>query len=604
MKPYKHVSNRSLIKSVSNLIYLILILCSNSNADPVIDRNVFTHYQQHQSNLKKQIISLMLFFNHFEDRNIFLNSNKNKPSIHFTSLDFMPVIIVTFKDNFDFFSKLLQNKQLKYIALNEPAGEKVEVNTNHVLIRPKTMFHHPGLNLWWNKGYDGHSATVAIIDSGIASEHPALRDKTITISPLSYFENKRGVRSAHGTGVACIYSGDPKNSKYRGIAYKTPRLLSTIAGEGNKTLKDFYITYSGLNWIFTQKNKPWVINYSFGNGPIACKTCPDWSGMARVVDYIVNQKNILWVTSAGNNGYVKPRHHYPFTSTMTVPADSYNSLTVANMNMYKENNSIRKLSRLTHAIKYTSSRGPTRSGRKKPDITAPGNDTYTCAPDPQKYRLNYKSDMNYSNGYRLMGGTSSAAPYVGAAIILLKESGIRSSKALKALLINSADTWTDNQKPGPDDPTVSEQGTHQPLLGSEWNPTYGWGYINMEKAFYQRKHIINGNLSLLKPEMTIKLKLLGTDKVTLVHERRVGFNIKGKPWRLTALKLQALDPITRKILVEDSSIIDNVHQISLCTNSQSALCFVKQSRTVLIRIVLASDYIDGSIKEPFSLVYS
>jgi serine protease AprX len=496
-----------------------------------------------------------------------------------------------------------------YIALNKPAGEKIEISLHTK--KPKIQYRYPGIDKWWAKNYKGQSGIIGIIDSGLAPDHPALATKKIIINQTekSGFTNyPYGVRSPHGTGVACIYAGYPikEDGDIRGVSYKAPIILSTLAGEGYKNKDNFWITYSSLNWLFSLNPlRPSVINYSFGNGEVTCSSCPDWSGMSKVVDYIVNKHKILWVTSAGNNGYTKPKSKAPFKSTMTVPADNYNALTVANMNMYvaDEEDDTRKFHREKHAIRYTSSRGPTLSGRKKPDITAPGNDTYTCAPNPRKYHFNY-SGMNYEEGYRLMGGTSAAAPHVGGAILLIQEAGITNPMAIKALLINSADTWTDSNKPGPDDPDYPYKGGHHPVPGSEWNRTYGWGYMNMNTAFNQRAHLILNKLTIENPVIEYQLKLIPQDKITLVHERRVGFDKQGAPWKFSNLKLELIDLIDHKSLVHDQSSLDTVHQVSLCSLYSEELCVKGKPLEVIVRITLLSTALDGVNEEPFALAYS
>ncbi|WP_419420804.1 S8 family serine peptidase [Legionella sp. D16C41] len=587
---------------------IVCFLCFFSfvvNGKPFIDKDVRQAMQLSYLGQQGVFQSLFLFFNSNEKRNAFIDVIKTNPNLSVMSLNFMPVAIVTFIPTAKIYKKITQSADILYIALNKPANEKVELSSHST--HPRVPFRYPGIDLWWQHGFKGYQGVLGLIDSGISPEHPALAGKKVIINKTSdshYIDYPFGVRTAHGTGVACIYAGFPrdKNQHVRGVAYKTPIILSTLAGEGTAHQHHFWLTYSSLNWLLSSSYQPTVINYSFGNGDVTCPFCPDWSGMGKIVDYIVNQKKILWVTSAGNNGYIKQRKSAPFVSTLTVPAESYNALTVANMNMYTNAKATaRKFNRQSHAIYFSSSRGPTLIGRKKPDIAAPGNDTLTCAPDPKKYQLHYPSAMQYKNGYRLMGGTSSAAPHVGGAVLLLNDAGIVNPIAIKALLINSADTWTDSNKPGPDDPTYAYRGGHHPIAGSQWNPTYGWGYMNLQTAFYQRHFIIESKLTLKKPVLIYHLKIRPQDKITLVHERRVGFNKNGQLWHLSQLKLEILDMKSGKQLAKDDSAIDNVHQVSLCNAANLIQCFQTKPKEIIVKVSLNDKRIDGSNEEPFAL---
>ncbi|MBA2649083.1 MAG: S8 family serine peptidase [Legionella sp.] len=556
---------------------------------------------------KKEYISVILFFNSYNKVPSFIQQFSELEHVTLEPLNFMPAIIVTSYKDPALLKKISTFPSLAYIALNTPAGEKIEINS--ITNKPKNSFRYPGVSKWWSQNFIGQSGVIGIIDSGIDPTHPALISKKIIINKTKHSgfgSYHKGIRSPHGTGVACIYAGDPLyGENIKGLSYKAPTILSALAGEGNKTLENFSLTYSSLNWFFSlKKYKPSIINYSFGNGQIACHSCPDWSGMSKVVDYIVNKYNILWVTSAGNNGYIKSRKTPPFTSTMTVPADNYNALTVANMNMYALDTSEvqRKFSRDKHAIRYTSSRGPTLLGRKKPDITAPGNDTYTCTPQPKKFPT-LAQQKHYDTNYRLMGGTSAAAPHVGGAVLLIQESGITDSMAIKALLINSADAWADSNKPGPDDPAFPYKGGHHPVIGSHWNPTYGWGYMNLEKAFYQRDHLFLNHLKPSDPVKEYILEVKPQDKITLIHERRVGFNNQGTLWKLSHLALEVFAQESNERLAIDASSQDTVHQVSICDYKKTQSCEGTTSIKVIVRISLLDSKIDGAKIEPFALAY-
>jgi len=489
-----------------------------------------------------------------------------------------------------------------YVLLSESFADEEHLAINLQAIKLAKSPQYPHLNNWWSEGYTGKKGVLGIIDTGIDPTHPALKGKTIIFRKeegANYDKFLNGVRAAHGTGVACIYASTDK--KFKGIASDIPIIISGPSGEETPDIDSFLQTVGTINWMLERSDVvPTVINYSMGNGRIDCKDCPEWSQLAKIIDNIVNRKKILWVNSAGNQGFITPSFQPPFATTLTVPAENYNALTVANMNTnIDKNRHIKTSDRSEHIIRSTSSRGPTPIGRKKPDITAPGHDTTTCAPDPQQYHLTYTKDMYYKNGFRLMGGTSAAAPHVGAAIVLLQDAGIKNPMAIKALLINSADTWTDSNT------SDESEHAHFQIMGSEWNRTYGWGYLNMQRAFEQRHDLIEDYLTRNHPEKTYKALVQVGQKITLVHERRVGYFKDSSEWKLSHLSLTLLDANTKQIIAQDSSKIDTVHQIANCIKTQGKTCSA-ETKTIeaLVKVRLINPSIDGSNKEPFALLLS
>jgi serine protease AprX len=297
---------------------------------------------------------------------------------------------------------------------------------------------------------------------------------------------------------------------------------------------------------------------------------------------------------------------------MSVPADSYNSIVVANMNttLSKTEHSLTKTAdRSQHVITASSSRGPTLSGRKKPDLTSPGNDTRTCAPDPSVYAVEenptfhpYGISMQYhqDSQTRLAGGTSMATPHVGGASALLYSAGIHAPAAIKSLLINSADTWTDNDQPGPGDtqhPCDSSLPMcgHGQKAGSQWNRTYGWGYINMDNAYQQKDNIIKLDLSPNNPMCFQGKSRLGS-KITVAWNRRFGFT-KNKLWPFTPINMM-LFSVERKILLdEDLSRIDNVIQVSNYPREKEKNDYFNED--VILKVYVPNDVvkIDGGDSE-------
>lgn len=499
---------------------------------------------------------------------------------------------------------VIQLNSLTVYATTNTAEDKKHSSTNLKAIKLAPSQQYPHVDNWWSRGYTGKKGVLGIIDEGVDPNHPALAGKKIILRNEAgsfYDQFVNGVRSPHGTGVACIYAST--DQKYKGIAYDVPTIISGPSGEETPDIDSFLKTVSTINWMLERTDvKPTVINYSMGNGRIDCPGCPEWSELAKIIDHIVNQKKILWVNSAGNQGYIKPSNHAPFRTTLTVPAENYNALTVANMNtsIPKQNNSIKTPNRAEHIIRSTSSRGPTPLGRRKPDLTAPGHDTTTCAPDPKVYHLNYDEEMHYQNGFRLMGGTSAAAPHVGAAILLLQDAGINNPVAIKALLINSADTWTDSNN------RDEVEDAHFQVMGSAWNRTYGWGYLNMQKAFEQRNDLVEGFLTKKNPEITFKAQVKVGQKITLVHERRVGYFKNGAEWQLSPLSLELIDADTNTVIAADKSPIDTVHQVSNCIKKSNEKECSAETKILhaLIKVKLQGTRIDGAHKEPFALLLS
>lgn len=592
-----------------------------------IDENVLTKvrtvnaavHTTYQSSLAAtpaapQKITLILFANSVNDMMQIEAKLKRLSDVNYQRLGFMPAFLVSLSADENLLNEISQYAGVARVSLDIHGQEENYLSAQSILLIPSEG--QPQLSNWYDNGYSGQEQTVGLLDSGLAAEHPSLKDKTINIrkEPGSHYDQYlNGVRTAHGTGVACIYAGGAGESPFeneKGIAHETPTIELGLAGDLDSEASNelgLFLTYTSLDWLLNRApKKPDLINYSFGNGDAACKTCPDWSGMAKVIDFVINHEHILWVKSAGNQGWYPPSDKAPYYSTLTIPADNYNGLTVANMNHVLANFPDGTPNRLFHQITNSSSRGPTLLGRKKPDIAAPGNQTRTCAPDPSVYDyIHYTNAMDYRNGYRLMGGTSSAAPHVGASALILRSAGIQDPMAIKALLINSADAWTDGGVPI-NDPELPEP-AHHALQGSHWDRSYGWGYLNMDTAFKEKDNLIYGKLTVNEPTQSYEIHLGVGGKVTLVHERRVGHTSDGREWQLTPLHLEIYDKETHELIASDNSDIDSVHQVSNChrAENETACSAEDMDRNIIITVTNATpSLIDGSPEEPFVISYS
>ena len=107
-----------------------------------------------------------------------------------------------------------------------------------------------------------------------------------------------------------------------------------------------------------------------------------------------------------------------------------------------------------------SSPGPTRDGRQKPEITAPGHGIAAAGSqdsDPSATKI-------VEDGVHvIMQGTSMAAPHVAGGIALLfQKDPTLTPEEIKQILINSA--WTDD------------------YTGAVWNNSWGWGKLDIQAA--------------------------------------------------------------------------------------------------------------------------
>lgn len=552
--------------------------------------------------------------------------------IELTPIRFMPGLMVGKSPaNLALLSELATTDEINLITVPAVSHEELEINTASMLLKQGEGSFTPISN-WWDAGFTGSKTVVGILDSGVADNytdtkgqnferHEGLKDKNFYVNrgPDSGFDNYlNGIRTAHGTGVACIYGNE--QTERPGVAFGSQNFLITLAGDTEVDDTDWSLTLKNLDWLLLDSShpKPNVINYSFGNGDVYCPTCTnsnDWTSVAQTVDYIVNKYQISWVKSAGNKGWIAPSS-LPYASTLSIPADSYNAIVVANINstLSKSEHSLIKTSdRNVHTITPTSSRGPTLFGRRKPDLSAPGNDTKTCAPEPKIYAVpsnptfkSYSASMQYDSisKTRLMGGTSSATPHVGGAAALVYDAGIHSPKMIKALLINSADAWTDNDQPGPGDKSLCKSDLpncgHREIKGSHWDRTYGWGYINMDKAYLQRHFTYETTISPQKPICYAMQAHLG-DKITLVWERR--FDSTGTPYQFTPIQLELFRAKDRKLIDADNSRIDNVLQVANYPRGNDSFGDYPLQK-VIVKLFIPTDIknLDGTKEEPIALV--
>ncbi|MBA3726438.1 MAG: S8 family serine peptidase [Armatimonadetes bacterium] len=385
---------------------------------------------------------------------------------------------------------------------------------------PELDQHKTSLGLvtgFWANGLSGGTLDVGVLDTGVYQAHPAFAGHR--------FESNFGTTDpdGHGTGMAGIFaSGD---ATYTGMAFGCDTICIAQAGFETTSM-------AGMNYLVTMTSeKPEVINYSFGNGRA---NDVDYSAFDQFFDGAISKFNVMVSKSTGNNGYG--------TTTITHPAPAFNLMASANMddrNTATRNDDI---------ITGSSSRGPTLAGRKKPDITAPGTDTMTT--------------RNFGSGFVNLGGTSSASPHTGGGFLLVRQLGATTTYGGKAVLLNAADAWDDNN--------TQLTGDDGPVVGSKWNRTFGWGYLDLGEAYANGPDLFEDEIAApvggIRRFKLCKGSMFTGEKATLVWNRHVLFNGTQNPNQiegLSNLDLVAYSQANTNVLGQSASAVDNVEQIDV-----------------------------------------
>ncbi|WP_172382682.1 S8 family serine peptidase [Streptomyces sp. MNP-20] len=243
----------------------------------------------------------------------------------------------------------------------------------------------------WRSGYDGKGVKIAVLDSGVDSAHPDLKDQVVAEKNFSSAADVED-RLGHGTHVASIAAGTGAASggKLKGVAPGAKVLSGKVLDD--EGFGDDSGIVAGMEWAAAQGAD--VVNLSLGGGDSE-GTDP----LEAAVDKLSAAKGVLFAVSAGNEGEFGP-------GTVGSPGSAKAALTVGAVDDADQ-------------LAKFSSRGPIGDGGTiKPDVTAPGVDI-TAAAAPGS-RIEKEVGQN-PEGYLTISGTSMAAPHAAGAAALLKQ---------------------------------------------------------------------------------------------------------------------------------------------------------------------------------------
>lgn len=408
---------------------------------------------------------------------------------------------------------------------------------------------------WWNDAnvYDGGVFDFGIVDSGVQQNHPAFADVA------SFYTNSGSTSDStgHGTHVTGIVASS--NAIFRGGAYGLDAIIWARSSGAQS------ITMSNMNYLVTGAvQSPEVVNHSLSYGASAGVYSPNDS----FYDAFVDTFDVMVTKSAGNFGWGT-------STTISSPGAAYNLMTVANMD------DLNTTSRTDDVRRTSSSTGPVSGSRRKPDITAPGTNILSA-------NSAWATELDFVS----KSGTSMAAPHVAAAIILMEDGGNNNPVAQKAVLINTADAWTSNNTE-----VATDDG---PVSGSFWDKSYGWGYLDMWEAYFNRADFFTGSVTGrddAPDDDDYKLysgTMFNNEKATLVWQKRATTYVPGAPstgqHTLTDLNLRLYDETDGALIDSDVTGSDNVQQVASNATIDG-----------LIKVYAWSTSIAGLSSEPYVL---
>lgn len=256
----------------------------------------------------------------------------------------------------------------------------------------------------WEAGLDGTGVTVAVLDSGIDTAHPALagrvrdeRDFTDSGDPQD--------RQGHGTHVASLIAGSGAGSDgaRRGVAPAIDLLNGKVLGDEGEGRLSWVI--AGMEWAVA--NDADIVNLSLAASPGESD-----DPVVQSLDALATGTDTLFVVAAGNSGW-----NGWSPQTVTSPGTADSALTVGAVNG-------------RDAVAGFSGQGPTSgSYRTKPDLVAPGVAI-----------LGARAGARDEDLYVPMDGTSMATPITaGAAALVKQQHPDWSWRQVRSALISSAD---------------------------------------------------------------------------------------------------------------------------------------------------------------------
>ncbi|GIL17314.1 MAG: hypothetical protein BroJett040_10650 [Oligoflexia bacterium] len=353
----------------------------------------------------------------------------------------------------------------------------------------------------WGAGFAGEGQVVAMADTGLDTGTAATVSADFAGSIVgSGYHFGAGAKNwsdpmGHGTHVAgsVMGKGVTSGGKIRGGAYKAGFVPEAMWSP----IIDNLNVPAPLSKLFDGaiKDGASVHTNSWGSP----QNLGAYDSMAQKVDeFMWNHPELLIMFAAGNSGTDKNKDGVIDPGSVGTPGTAKNTLTigasenleakggiqkkVGELRPAKDNWSVEpifssKLSDDPNGIACFSSRGPTKDGRLKPELVAPGTNILSARSHEPGAELLWGE---YSKDYVWSGGTSMATPLAAGAAavtreVLVKQHNMKdpSSALVKATMMHTAvDLYPGQYGEG----TAVQELRHRP------DNNQGYGRVDMKKV--------------------------------------------------------------------------------------------------------------------------